>query len=90
MTERERLLLRIILSYALSNLDDVRDSFQVAEEGECPNCKCGTLAFEGGRIVCRGECGQDFGEEGSQIDYNGEIVEAPTEEEVERLRMTFQ
>ena len=32
----------------------------VAEE-ECPNCRNGTVGLEGGRLVCRGECGNDFG-----------------------------
>ena len=27
---------------------------------ECPNCKCGTLGMELFRLVCRGECGNDF------------------------------
>ena len=29
-------------------------------EDECPNCKCGTLGYEGGRLICRGECGTDY------------------------------
>lgn len=30
-------------------------------EYECPNCKNGTVGLEEGRLVCRGECGVDFG-----------------------------
>jgi len=30
-------------------------------EEECPNCRCGTLGLEDGRLVCRGECGHSFG-----------------------------
>ena len=30
-------------------------------EDECPNCKNGTIGLEQGRLVCRGECGHDFG-----------------------------
>ena len=30
-------------------------------ETECPNCHNGTIALENGRLVCRGECGNDFG-----------------------------
>ena len=89
MTERERTIVRIALSYLAANLDDVYDYFQVEEESECPNCRCGTLAFEGGRIVCRGECGQDFGEEDSQIDYSGEVIPNPTEEEIDQLMKTL-
>ena len=85
MNERQKLLLRLALSYMVANLGDVCDAFQVEEEGECPNCHCGTLGFEEGRIKCRGECGHDFGEEGYMMDYNGEIVPIPIEEEIEEL-----
>jgi hypothetical protein len=30
-------------------------------ETECPNCHNGTVALEHNRLVCRGECGNDFG-----------------------------
>lgn len=30
-------------------------------EDECPNCHNGTIGLENGRLVCRGECGTDFG-----------------------------
>ena|ERR1035437_9316861 len=30
-------------------------------EDECPNCHNGTIGLENGRLVCRGECGNDFG-----------------------------
>jgi hypothetical protein len=30
-------------------------------EEECPNCQSGTIGLEHNRLVCRGECGHDFG-----------------------------
>jgi hypothetical protein len=30
-------------------------------EAECPRCHSGTIGLECGRLVCRGECGHDFG-----------------------------
>ena len=35
--------------------------FPPVEEEECPNCSNGTIGLENGRLVCRGECGRDFG-----------------------------
>ena len=32
-----------------------------APDAECPNCRNGTVGLERGRLVCRGECGTDFG-----------------------------
>ena len=31
-------------------------------ESECPNCHNGTVGAENGRLVCRGECGEDLAE----------------------------
>jgi len=40
------------------------DKHLIAEaEEECPNCRSGTIGLENGRLVCRGECGHDFGRE---------------------------
>ena len=62
MTERQKQILRMCLSYVSSNLDELHDAFGLFGDEECPNCHNGTLGLESGRIVCRGECGQDFGE----------------------------
>jgi hypothetical protein len=39
-----------------------------AVDDECPNCQNGTLGFEEGRLVCRGECGTFFDNEDEDED----------------------
>lgn len=53
----------IAVDEALDNGDgEGEDDWDVPEaECECPNCRCGTIGVENGRLVCRGECGHDFG-----------------------------
>ena len=57
MNEREKLILRLALSYLVSNLNDVIELFD----------------------------GDD-----DTIDYNGEVVPTPTEDEIEQLAKTLQ
>jgi len=45
---------------AATNIPDMGKEKPEAE-GECPNCHNGTIGLENGRLICRGECGHDFG-----------------------------
>jgi len=90
MTLREHRVTRMALSYMLSNLDDVCEAFCVEEDIECPNCHSGTLGIENDRLVCRGECGHDFGHKDDIVDYNGEIIPKPIEAEIECLMKNFE
>ena len=50
--------------YEELSLADMREGENQPEAGEeCPNCHCGTVGvdLEGANLVCRGECGVDFG-----------------------------
>ena len=40
----------------------------ISPECECPNCNNGTIGLEQGHLVCRGECGHDFGSVDSETD----------------------
>ena len=41
---------------------------------ECPNCHNGTIGSENGQLVCRGECGNDFGPDKDEAaDHQSEI-----------------
>jgi hypothetical protein len=46
-----------------------------SEDQECPKCLAGTIGYENGEAVCRGECGSTWVEDisGLEPDYFGEF-----------------
>lgn len=63
------------------------DILPMEEDDECLNCHNGSIGFEEGRMVCRGECGCDFGPvpcasespqfTGDELDQLRRLLEAP-------------
>jgi hypothetical protein len=67
-TKRQTVILRMLLSYGLSNLDDIRASYS----------PIGTRGFV-----------KEALQEGV-VDYNGEIIPEPTENEIEKILKLLQ
>jgi len=44
-------------------------------DDECPNCQNGTIGLQNDRLVCRGECGNDFGGVEDEVDWRKTICE---------------
>lgn len=57
MTDREIQIVRMLLSYCISNLDDIKEAFVSDEDGK--------------------------------LDYNGELIDPPTEDELAYLLKIF-
>jgi hypothetical protein len=49
-----------LLGLGVGESDGWLDYEQLDPEDECPLCHNGTVGAEGGRLVCRGECGNIF------------------------------
>lgn len=64
MNDRQRMILKIALSFMMSNMDQVRDCF----ENNQPDLRSHEI---------------------DKLDYNGELIDVPTCEEIEELISTL-
>ena len=88
---RDREILRIALSYMMSNLDDVCECFRFDRDDDvqCPECGLGTVVHSGSDLWCGG-CLCRIADAGAVINYNNEIIPKPLEAEIEHVMHTLQ
>lgn len=68
MNDRQRIIVRLALSFMLSNMTDIEELFRV--ESDDPNHPA-------------------YGND-DKLDYNGDIIDKPTEAEIEELMFVLQ
>jgi hypothetical protein len=85
MNKRQKKLLQIAVAWMGWNYDEAVEYLaEMLEGAKCSNCKDGIIEFKNCSHICQ-SCGCDFGEFGQYINYNGEALKAPTQEEIFEL-----